>query len=87
MRQNILIFTGILGILAGVLFMLQGAGIVRAPVDSFMIDNRDWIWRGAIIAVISGILVAGVRLVPTGAEERARRKAERDARRAERDSQ
>ena len=84
MRQNILIFAGIMGVLAGVLFMLQGAGIVRAPVDSFMIDNRDWIWRWAIIAVLSGVLVAGARLVPTGAEERARRAAEREARRRDR---
>ncbi|MBA18066.1 MAG: hypothetical protein CMN73_17205 [Sphingomonas sp.] len=83
MRQNILIFAGILGVLAGILFMLQGAGIVRMPADSFMIDDSQWIRNGAIIAVLSAILIAGVRLVPTRAEEKARKKAEKEARRAD----
>lgn len=64
MRQNILIFAGILGFVLGVLFLLQGLGIVRYPADSFMIENREWIWRGGILAVVSAIIVGGVRLVP-----------------------
>jgi len=82
-RQNILIFAGILGFLAGVFFMLQGAGIVRVPVESTMVDDSDWITRGAIIAVLSAILIGGVRLVPTRAEVKARKKAEKEAARAE----
>lgn len=64
MRQKILIFGGILGFIFGVVFMLQGFGIIRYPASSFMIDNHVWVIRGAIIAVLSAILVGGVRLVP-----------------------
>lgn len=64
MRQNILIFAGILGFLLGVVFLLQGLGILRYPASSFMVDNSDWVLRGGIIAALSAILVAGVRLAP-----------------------
>ena len=73
MRQNILIIAGILGFLLGVLFMLQGLGIVRWPATSAMIDSRVWVTRGGILALLSAILVGGVRLVPTRAERKARR--------------
>lgn len=78
MRQNILILAGILGFLAGLMFMLQGLGIVRWPVTSTMIDSQTWVIRGGIIALLSAILVAGVRLVPTRAERKAARRAERE---------
>lgn len=65
MRQNLLIFAGILGFLFGMVFLLQGLGIIRYPPDSSMIDNRIWITRGGILAFLSAILVAGVRLIPT----------------------
>ena len=64
MRQQLLIFAGILGFIAGMVFMLQGLGVIRYPSDSFMVDNRVWITRGGILAFLSAILVAGVRLVP-----------------------
>ena len=76
MRQNILLFAGILGFILGVVFLLQGLGVIRFPADSVMVDNRDWVLRGAIIAGLSAILVAGVRLVPTRAERKARRSRE-----------
>lgn len=78
MRQNILIFAGILGILFGVLFMLQGLGVVRWPASSSMIDQRVWLWRGLVLAIGGAILVGGVRLIPSRAERRA---AKRDGRR------
>ena len=64
MRQNLLIFAGILGFILGMVFMLQGLGVVRYPVTSTMIDNHVWVTRGGILAFLSVILVAGVRLVP-----------------------
>jgi hypothetical protein len=78
MRQNILIFAGIAAILFGVLFMLQGLGIVRWPASSSMIDQRVWLWRGLALAVGGAILVGGVRLVPTRAERRAAKREGRD---------
>ena len=80
MRQNLLIFAGLLGLVFGLLFTLQGLGIVRWPASSSMIDQRIWLWRGLALAVASAILIGGVRLVPTRAERKARRKAERDQR-------
>ncbi|MES2444587.1 MAG: hypothetical protein V4574_17315 [Pseudomonadota bacterium] len=65
MRQNLLIFAGILGFIFGLVFMLQGLGIIRYPADSFMIDNRVWITRGGVLAFLSAILVGGARLVPS----------------------
>lgn len=78
MRRNILIFAGILGFVLGVLFMLQGLGIVRWPASSTMIDQRIWLWRGLALAIVSAILVGGVRLVPSRAERRAAKREERD---------
>ncbi|MES2988937.1 MAG: hypothetical protein V4808_13610 [Pseudomonadota bacterium] len=78
MRQNLLIFAGIAGMLFGVLFMLQGLGIVRWPASSTMIDQRVWLWRGLGLTLISAILVAGVRLVPTRAERRAAKREGRE---------
>lgn len=64
MRQNILIFAGILGFLFGMVFLLQGLGVLPFPADSPMVGNQTWVIRGAIIAGVSALLVAGVRLVP-----------------------
>lgn len=71
MRQNLLIFAGIAAVLFGVLFMLQGAGIVNWPQSSTMLGERVWLWRGLALTVGGTILIGGVRLVPTRAERRA----------------
>ena len=78
MRQNLLIFAGLLGLVLGVLFMLQGLGVVRWPASSSMIDQRIWLWRGLTLAVAGAILIGGARLVPTRAERRARWDARRE---------
>jgi uncharacterized membrane protein YidH (DUF202 family) len=78
MRQTILILAGILAIIFGVLFALQGLGVVRWPQSSSMIGQQVWVTRGAILAVLGAVLVGGVRLVPTRAERKAARRAMRD---------
>lgn len=46
----------------GILFLLQGLGIVRWPASSFMIDQSVWIVYGAAIAVIGfGLWFWGIR--------------------------
>jgi hypothetical protein len=36
----------------GVLWACQGAGIIKWPAESFMISQSQWIYYGAITAVI-----------------------------------
>ncbi|MEI9927059.1 MAG: hypothetical protein WDN44_04170 [Sphingomonas sp.] len=64
MRQNILIFGGILLVLFGALFLLQGLNAIHWPADSTMLGEKTWIVRGAVMIVVGAILVGGARLVP-----------------------
>lgn len=41
---------GMTALAAGALFMAQGSGLFPYPRASLMIDQRPWIWRGALIA-------------------------------------
>jgi hypothetical protein len=51
---------GVLATVAGLIWMGQGAGIIRYPAESFMIDQSPWIWRGAMVAVagVIGVLAS-----------------------------
>jgi hypothetical protein len=53
---------GIAALLMGLLWIGQGEGFVRWPASSFMIDQRPWVTRGAILAVIGLVLVAASRM-------------------------
>lgn len=64
MRQNILIFGGILLVLFGALFLLQGLNVIRWPADSVMLGKQLWVTRGAVMIVAGAILAGGARLVP-----------------------
>ena len=61
MRLLILI-VGIAALLMGLLWVGQGAGLVHWPASSFMIDQRPWILRGAILAAIGLVLIIASRL-------------------------
>lgn len=50
-----LLVIGTLATLTGLIWMGQGAGIIRYPADSFMIDQTPWIWRGAMV-VVAGVI-------------------------------
>ncbi len=54
----ILIISGILILILGIIFHLQGQGIV-GPESSFMYSNPDWISYGQQIAII-GIVIVGI---------------------------
>lgn len=48
---------------SGILWALQGLGIVMWPPDSFMLARREWALYGAIAAGIGGLLIwAGTRI-------------------------
>jgi hypothetical protein len=37
--------------------VLQGAGVVHWPPESFMINQRDWIERGLVVVLIGLALI------------------------------
>lgn len=53
-----LTIAGVAALLMGLLWIGQGLGYVHWPASSFMLDQRPWALRGAILAVIGvGLLV------------------------------
>lgn len=53
-----LTIAGVLAVLMGLLWIGQGLGYIHWPASSFMLDQRPWALRGAILAVIGlGLLV------------------------------
>ncbi|SFF98953.1 hypothetical protein SAMN05518801_10533 [Novosphingobium sp. CF614] len=53
----IALILGILSIAMGLLWVGQGTGVVMWPPESFMLADRAWAVRGAILAVVGGIIV------------------------------
>ena len=41
----------------GIIWALQGAGVLNWPADSFMLDRTEWVSRGAITAAGGFILL------------------------------
>jgi hypothetical protein len=62
MRFKLLISFGLVLLLSGVIFHLQGSGKV-GPESSFMYDNSDWIDYGLWIAVSGVIVIAAGALM------------------------
>ena len=48
---------GLLAIALGALWVGQGTGLVLWPANSFMIDDRGWAVRGAVMACVGVILL------------------------------
>lgn len=44
-------------LLVGLLWIGQGMGVVKWPASSFMIDQRPWAIRGALLVVVGLILL------------------------------
>jgi len=66
MKSAIILILGVLVTAAGVLFALQGAGIVHWPAESFMIGARMWIEYGIVIALIGVGLMLTARKIRQG---------------------
>ena len=49
--KTALLIVGIVAVLMGLLWVGQGAGVIHWPASSFMLDQRPWILRGAILAI------------------------------------
>lgn len=48
---------GALAVAIGLLWVGQGTGVVMWPAESFMLADRAWAFRGAILAMVGGIVV------------------------------
>ncbi len=48
----VLTIIAVLMVLTGLLWIGQGTGTIPWPANSFMIDERPWALRGAILAVL-----------------------------------
>jgi hypothetical protein len=55
--KALLLVLGIAALLGGLLFAGQGAGIVQWPAQSFMVDSRQWVTYGLIIAAAGLLLI------------------------------
>jgi hypothetical protein len=55
--KSALLILGVAAVLMGLLWIGQGTGLVHWPASSFMIDQRPWVARGAILAVVGLIVI------------------------------
>ena len=50
--KTALLILGIAALLMGLLWIGQGTGLIMWPASSFMLDQRPWATRGAILAAL-----------------------------------
>ena len=55
--KTLLLIVGIAALLIGLLWIGQGTGVIKWPASSFMLDQRPWALRGAILAVVGVALI------------------------------
>ena len=53
----LLLILGIIALLMGLLWIGQGTGVIMWPASSFMLDQRPWATRGAILGVVGIVLI------------------------------
>jgi uncharacterized membrane protein len=49
-------YLGILALLVGLIWIGQGTGVINWPQSSFMINQMQWAYYGAALAVVGVIL-------------------------------
>jgi hypothetical protein len=55
------LIAGIAAVAMGLLWIGQGTGLIPWPASSFMIDQRPWVTRGAILTLVGVVLIVGSR--------------------------
>jgi len=55
--RNAVSFIGFFVLAMGLFWAGQGAGLIRWPAESFMVNARQWIYYGGGIALIGFVLV------------------------------
>jgi len=59
--KSVLLIVGVIALFMGLLWIGQGIGFVHWPASSFMIDQRPWALRGAILAAVGLVLMLFAR--------------------------
>ena len=60
--KTLLLILGTAALLMGLLWIGQGTGVIQWPASSFMLDQRPWALRGAILAVVGlGLIIVSRR--------------------------
>ncbi len=58
--RAVVVVVGVIIILLGVVWVLQGAGVLAG---SFMSNDPTWLWIGAVTSVVGlALLIVGIRL-------------------------
>ena len=55
--KSVLLIVGVAAMAMGLLWIGQGTGLVHWPASSFMIDQRPWVMRGGLLAVVGMVLI------------------------------
>lgn len=54
--KTLLMIAGVAALLMGLLWVGQGTGVIHWPASSFMLDQRPWALRGALLAAVGVVL-------------------------------
>lgn len=55
--KTLFMIAGVAALLMGLLWIGQGTGVIHWPASSFMLDQRPWALRGALLAAVGLVLV------------------------------
>ena len=59
--KTVLLIAGVAAVAMGLLWVGQGTGPIHWPASSFMLDQRPWATRGALLAAAGVVLIALAR--------------------------
>ena len=59
--KSAMLIVGIFAVLMGLLWIGQGLGLIQWPASSFMIDQRPWVTRGVLLALVGLVVIAWSR--------------------------
>jgi hypothetical protein len=63
MKSQLVTGFGIIMLVFGITFTLQGSGLLPWPKESFMIGQSDWTERGIVVALFGlGLILTGWRI-------------------------
>ena len=54
--RSLMFVVGVIAVAFGLLFTLQGLGIVRWPASSFMIAQQQWVVKGVLVMAVGALL-------------------------------